>query len=368
MTLIFSSSRLGAAFLMGDTLLTYNNNTISSRIELPSQFLPGSEIGARGIADLMQKVMILDQTFAVGWSGGLIEATEAIRELDRRMTYPFSPDAMAALQADAEMRRTFGEVSIVFLGIFDRDPMQKQARSMVGGWNAEEWLPQTPDAPKVFTGGSGAYHFMNYLNAGPTTFSREGEPGFLPTPLEADVGYFANRFAAVVLREAFDETSLNFFYGGAFELVLLGDEGRLEKVPYCLVWWVLEGQKLTLRGPAIVANYDSEGAFVIRRAHLADTELNRDTEFKVLASIPEFSARNVTATKPSLYVHAIKGPDTTRIVLGMESEHEFRLTLNEKTGRPHFTISRSFANYLRRETGTNELAIAGTDRRVVTLI
>ncbi|MDB5539167.1 MAG: hypothetical protein JWQ89_894, partial [Devosia sp.] len=244
--------------MLGDALLSYDAR-LASNTELPSQFLKGTQIGEKGIAGLAQKLIFLSPKLVVGWAGGMSKAQAAIRRLAVLLDGDISfASLQRVLERDVELQTLASEVELIFLGIAG-ERQHEGLPAQVGGINAQR------SGTGLFTAGSGAYHFLNLVSERSLTVDAPNENQGAGRVLADELAALGGRFASTVLREAFDETPLNFGYGGAFEVVIADDNGRLAKLPYTLVYWLRDQDRLVLRGPVIKVSYLANGNMVVDR-------------------------------------------------------------------------------------------------------
>jgi hypothetical protein len=352
MTLIIGSSRPGAALMFGDTLLSYDAR-VSSNVELPSQFLRASQIGEKGIAGLAQKLIFLSPNLVVGWAGGMTRAQAAIRRLALLLDGETSfASLQRVLEQDVELQTLVSEVELIFLGIAG-ERRQEGLPAQVGGINAHR------SGPGLFTAGSGAYHFLHLVSERRLSVDASNENKGEARVLADELSALGGRFASMILREAFDETPLNFGYGGAFEIVIADDSNRLAKLPYTLVYWLMDQDRLVLRGPVIKVGYVANGTMVVDRFPLATTEAHTHATFEITSSLPEFGHLHYSAAGPSIYFHAVVSRDDMIVLTQLSADHDFRAQLDPLTRHMSVFLSAAFQAHIRQVTGAETLHVAG---------
>jgi hypothetical protein len=248
--------------LFGDLLLS-SSVPPAKEISLPTQNISPSkrEQSDFWITGLTQKLCIITDCLAVGWSGTKITAKTIIHEMTKSFT-PGQPVSLGEVEAFFKQIDYGDDVSIIGMAL-------GEGRISRFGWKAQKHTSTLFDEIRV--AGSGSEHFLQLLNTVDLSFL-SGVDG-LPVPYRP-LGKVLLCVGGIVGEEMNTGSNFDSFYGGGFEFVLV-NENKFEKlrdVTY-LFWGVQVNSPEELRfrvHPLAVKFSYTRDILVVRRTEFAE--------------------------------------------------------------------------------------------------
>jgi len=268
MTLVAVAESNKWPVLFGDLLISRTDRPPNSGIHLPTQDLTSLDEEETGpfISGLTQKLCVVTENLAVGWSGTKIYARTVIQD----MMELFKPGYPVTLR---DVEKFFESIDY---------PEAKEVR-MVGMVLAHDKLGRfgrkaekttSPLFDEIRFAGSGSRHFLHMLkNFDISTLAETGEP----PDLLRTIGKTLLLSSYLIGDEIDTGSNLSSFYGGGFEIVSINN-GKFEKfgnITY-LFWGVelLSPNELNLwvHPLAIKFSYNND-ILLIRRTEFVRQEL-----------------------------------------------------------------------------------------------
>ncbi|QLG92928.1 hypothetical protein HZF02_13530 [Pseudomonas yamanorum] len=223
MTLITGYSFKGRAFLQADILLTSDISTGFQHAPIPTYHndeTGGLNISGQGVPGLVQKIVIVNDSFAMACAGKLGVIASAIH-LTKRLTldkpHLTADEFLKHLQSDPELAG--GDLSLIILTV--ESGLQKltsfKAHTVVKNEHLE-----------VITGGSGRKKAASYFEG------MDEHVQDIPDDEANKHGIYLalNQFATLLLHEFDDQDcaqTLQDHFGGGYELAVVSD-GKIQKV------------------------------------------------------------------------------------------------------------------------------------------
>ena len=277
MTLIAAMTGQGLPVLMGDLLLSSPKRVAQATTNVPTigdvaELFAESQRVPTG---LCQKLCILDDRLAIGWSGGHMAARTVMNELKAHLASGrATPEELEALLGGMEEIRR-GQVDLVGLLVHDDRVLSfgsRRARLFNSSYGT------------VRAAGTGASALESLANSMKLTRMSEST-----NPLIAPILAFVGMSGGMIAEELRTAKSLQNYYGGGFELVTY-NRGRLEKLDdITYVFWTAneetDGWNISPPRAVIKLSYKSD-ILIIRSVKLqAGTPMNQQVTSDVFYPI-----------------------------------------------------------------------------------
>lgn len=255
MTIIASFQHKGYWLLVGDLLLSGIEGV--APIQLPTRFHEDQPATPLHLVGLCQKVVCIDDSLAVAWSGHKLVAQHLIRRISRELSPPYSSEQILRLIYDSGLaKHELDSVSFIFFGAH-YNSQTDQIHQFIQDYLTGETI--LDEDTKVKYAGSGQYHFLECLD-----FKIWGSEGSV-TEFESWLAGLIARIGYALISEIGSEDTHNYSYGGGFEIVCLDPYKRIAKVPLTFVCWKLSDKGPELIGPILAFNYPNRNLLLISR-------------------------------------------------------------------------------------------------------
>jgi len=268
MTVVAAFTVNGVPVMLGDLLIS-GPSTGRASIHIPTvgDAIPSlPEDGQLAIAQLRQKLCIIGDNIALGWSGSLLAATMVVEGL---------------IKENRRSEMTLEEVKR-YLDNLDKWTRQ-QDLSLVGyvsepagiapfGYNCSEF--QSDIFGNVMVSGTGESDLSSLLQQFSTSAPQFRGEDANPLAVAACTALTVTGF--LLQSELADDSALDRFYGGGYEVVTFvnGRFGKINDITYLV--WILstDGQTASLALPSVVIKYSYERDLLIMRV----ARFNRPSE------------------------------------------------------------------------------------------
>lgn len=255
MTIIASFQHKGYWLLVGDLLLSGIERV--DPIELPTRFHEDQPATPLHLVGLCQKVVCVNDSLAVAWSGSKVVAQHLIRRISKELSPPYSSEEILRLICNSGLTTyELDSVSFIFFGAH-YDSQTDQIHQFIQDYLTGETI--LDNDTKIKYAGSGQYHFLECLD-----FRVKGSDGSV-TEFENWMAELIARIGYALFSEIVSEDNHNFSYGGGFEIVCLDPCKRIAKVPLTFVCWKLSEKGPELIGPILAFNYPHRNLLMISR-------------------------------------------------------------------------------------------------------
>lgn len=288
MTLIASFQSGSTYILVGDLLISSDRKR-EMPLDIPTRFSKNQPKANLQFSGLSQKLVIINDNLAVGWSGTRINAKSIIHHVKDNIQSPYSGEQILELVASSGLSE--GELKSIGLIFYahNAEAMQLICQDYLVGETV------FPNGNKIKYSGSGVFHFFD--STAFEMFAVEGDQNDFMKTAYAILG----RMSVVFYEEIITDTNHNYYYGGGFELLSFNpNESRFVKLPISFVFWTYDDEAITLQGPLITQNYTEDNRLVIfrhefvkkaewkARAYVVDNFINDDKDKKIDIQKPNF--------------------------------------------------------------------------------
>ncbi len=257
MTLIASYQKNNVILMVGD-LLVSGKREQNSPLDIPTRFSELQPSANLLFTQLSQKVVIINDHLAVAWAGSKIVAKYLIERIAAELSKPYSGKQILELIHSSELlEEEIKSVSFIFFGLTD-DGFPNAINIFVQDYLTGETILDHQEKFKY--AGSGTYHFFDSIGF---NFTEAIGP---INEFEMAVSSIVGRLAIALYEEVVSDITHNYYYGGGFELLFFnGNERRFAKLPITFVFWQYDSESVSLAGPIISQEYDTNGFLFLNR-------------------------------------------------------------------------------------------------------
>lgn len=178
------------------------------------------------VVGLRQKIVVLDDTFAIAWAGSFLAARVVVRELNELIVKgPLRFEQIQEVLNKAEL----GTQDLFIAGLLvqreysDRLVVTRFSWDTNAGWT--KLNPQVRGLDPIYMGGSGESDLVKVMSAATTSLGNSAPPSSCATAISVAIS-MTNLLSGEQSRTA---SGVSALYGGGFEVATIID-GRISKV------------------------------------------------------------------------------------------------------------------------------------------